>query len=150
MNIDNMILVTGAGGFLGKDIVKHLLVHGWRVRAMIRSAVNLPFLGNGKLEVVYGDMRDAASLKAAMKDVCAVVHLAASKSDEKDSDDVNVEGARRIVLACREEGCKRIINISTQSVKIKQKGIYARTKREAEEVLHSSGLQVTSLRPSIV
>lgn len=117
---------------------------------MIRSAVNFPFLRNEKLEVVYGDMRDIKSLKAAMKDVGAVVHLAASKSDEENSDDINVEGVKRLVLACREEGCRRIINISTQSVKIRRKGIYARTKREAEKALHCSGLQVTSLRPSIV
>ena len=150
MGTENNILVTGAGGFLGKDLIKHLLSSGWNIRAMVRRSVYMPLLGNKKLKVVYGDMRDQKSLKAALRCVSVVVHLAACKADEKDSEDVNVEGARKLVLACREEGCKRIINVSTQSVKIKKKGIYAYTKKDAEKIFHNSGLQVTSLRPSIV
>lgn len=150
MNDNNKILVTGAGGFLGKDIIYLLLKRGWQVKAMIRNATGFPCIHDSKLEIVYADMRDLQSLTEAVKNVFAVVHLAAAKSDEPDSNEINVEGVRRLISACGKEGCKRIINISTQSVKIKRKGIYAQTKLEAEKILHDSGLSVTTLRPSVV
>jgi len=82
--------------------------------------------------------------------VSAVAHLAARKSDEPDSEAVNVGGTRALAEACRMAGVKRIVNVSTQSVKIRRQGIYARTKLEAERVLQASGLSVTTLRPSLV
>ena len=147
---DHFVLVTGAGGFIGKDVVAHLLWHGYRVQAMVRQTSTMHFQPHERLEVVHADMRDAASLRAAMRSVAMVVHLAAAKSDEMESDDVNVEGAKRLVAACQAAGCRRLINISTLSVKILRKGTYARTKSEAEQVFRSSALEVTTLLPSIV
>ena len=103
-----------------------------------------------RLEVAYGDMRDRSALAEAVQDVDVVVHLAAAKSDEKYSYDVNVGGAERLVEACRRAGCRRIINISTQSVKIARKGVYAGTKQQADKVFEESGLAVTTLLPSVV
>jgi len=95
-------------------------------------------------------MRDAGSLEAATKGASVVVHLAAVKRDEPDSDDVNVLGARRLVAACLASGCQRVINISTQSAKIARKGTYGRTKAQADEVFHASPLDVTTLLLSLV
>jgi NADH dehydrogenase len=144
MQSPSTVLVTGANGFIGKVIVSHLLERGWRVKAMMRSSRAC------LAEVSIADMRNEASLRIALKDVAVVVHLAAAKSDEPDSEDINVEGARRLVAACRAAGCRRVINISTQSAKIQRKGIYGRTKSGADEVLHGSELDVTTLMPSIV
>jgi hypothetical protein len=47
-------------------------------------------------------------------------------------------------------GCSRIVNISSQAAKIERKGVYGRTKFEADRLLHASSLQVTSLLPSLV
>ena len=95
-------------------------------------------------------MRDECSLRQAVAQVAVVVHLAAAKSDEPDSEDVNVRGAERLMKVCQAAGCDRIINISTQSAEIARKGIYARTKSAAEKIFHNSDLQVTTLRPSVV
>jgi len=149
LRTDQCILVTGAAGFIGKDVVRRLVEHGWRVKAMSRGA-GISFESNELLELVQADMRDERSLRQAVTGVAVVVHLAAAKSDEPDSEDVNVRGAERLVKVCQAEGCGRIINISTQSAEIAQKGIYARTKSAAEKIFHNSGLQVTTLRPSVV
>jgi predicted dehydrogenase/nucleoside-diphosphate-sugar epimerase len=85
-----------------------------------------------------------------MDGVGAVAHLAGRKSDEPDSVAVNVEGARHLVEACRRRGVRRIVNVSTQSVKLPRRGAYGATKADAEAVLHGSGLDVTTLRPSVV
>ncbi|HUI08001.1 MAG TPA: NAD-dependent epimerase/dehydratase family protein [Verrucomicrobiae bacterium] len=148
--ITSTILVTGAGGFIGRSTVPSLLAHGYRVKAMVRRAGQAPFESHPRLAVVRADMRDADSLTAALQQVTAVVHLAAAKSDEKDSEDVNVGGARRLVEACQRAGCRRLINISTLSTKIARQGAYARTKSEADRMFRESGLAVTTLLPSVV
>lgn len=138
------ILITGAGGFIGKVAVSTLVARGWQVKAMMRRP------RASSVDVVLADMQDEFSLRAALDSVDVVVHLAAAKADEPDSDSVNVEGARRLVAACQEVGCRRIINISTQSAKLPRKGVYGRTKYEADRVFHASDLQVTTLYPSVV
>ncbi len=147
---DSPILVTGAAGFLGKEIVARLVARGRRVRALVRPGRPSPFSSSERLEIHGGDMRDKESLRAATRHAVAVVHLAARTGDQADSQEVNVTGARFLVEACRAEGCQRIVNFSTLSTKIPRKGIYARTKQEADEVFHASGMHVTSLLPSIV
>jgi NADH dehydrogenase len=144
------ILVTGAGGFIGRDLALRLVARGFYVRAMLRPGAESPFPPHERLQIVHADLRDGDTLVPVVRGCAAVVHLAAAKADERDSEDVNVGGARRLVRACELADCRRLINISTQSTKIARKGIYARTKREAEEVIHGSGLEVTSLLPSVV
>lgn len=143
------VLVTGATGFIGKDLVSHLLECEWRVKAMSRNGPgSLPL--SERLEFVQADMRDELSLRRAVSGVSVVVHLAAAKSDEADSQDINVHGAERLARLCLAEGCLRLINVSTQSVGIARKGAYARTKSAAEKIFRDSELHVTTLRPSLV
>jgi predicted dehydrogenase/nucleoside-diphosphate-sugar epimerase len=144
------VLVTGAAGFIGRDLVSHLLTSGYRVKAFVRPErlEEVP-MAEG-LAVAPGDLRDPGSLIAALDGVRAVAHLGGRKSDEPDSVAVNVEGARHLVEACRRQGVRRIVNVSTQSVKLARRGTYGATKADAEAVLHGAGLDVTTLRPSVV
>src|SRR6266850_86134 len=151
MNGVPTVLVTGAGGFIGRNVVARLLQRVCRVKAMVRRPeASEEFPKSDRLEVVQADMRNAEALCRTVCDTNAVVHLAAAKADENDSEEINVGGARHLIAACRAAGCARVVNISTQSAKIPRKGRYARTKSEADEVFHSSGLAVTTLLPSIV
>jgi len=150
MQSGSPILVTGAGGFIGRDLVLRMVARGFCVRAMLRPGAESPFAPHERLRIVHADLRDGDTLMPAVRDCAAVVHLAAAKADEKNSEDVNVGGARRLVRACELADCRRLVNISTQSTKIARTGIYARTKRAADEVFHGSGLEVTSLLLSVV
>ena len=82
LGTDQCILVTGAAGFIGRDVVRRLLKYGWRVKAMSRRAGSTSFEFNERLELVRADMRDECSLRQAVAGVAVVVHLAAAKSDE--------------------------------------------------------------------
>lgn len=144
------VLVTGAAGFIGRDLVLYLLERGYAVTALVRPGRPGGLGPAPRLTVVAGDIRDATVLAAALEGARAVAHLAARKSDEPDSAAVNVGGAEALVAACRAVGVRRIVNVSTQSVKLPRRGTYGETKLRAEQVLHGSGLDVTSLRPSVV
>ena len=70
-------LVTGAAGFLGSHVARQLVARGESVRVLIRPSSNNRAISDLSLEYVTGDLRDAASLQRAMKDVKRVFHVAA-------------------------------------------------------------------------
>jgi NADH dehydrogenase len=109
-----------------------------------------PFQPCDALTVVRADIRDRGGVSRAVAGVRAVVHLAAAKADERTSHDVNVGGAEAIIEACRSNGCRRVVNVSTQSTKIVRRGVYGHTKAEADARFRDSGLDVTTLLLSIV
>jgi len=144
------VLVTGAAGFIGRDLVAHLVDAGYRVKAFVRPGRLQQLPVTDRLTFAVGDVRDLDSLVSALDGVRVVAHLAARKSDERDSVAVNVDGTRRLVEACRRRGVRRLVHMSTQSVKLARRGVYGTTKAEAERIVHESGLDVTTLRPSVV
>lgn len=119
---------------------------GYKVRAFVRKKTKFA----GDVELVFGDLRDYDSLLKATRDVYAVIHLAAAKSDEKDSYEINVLGTKNLIEAAEENNAKRIINVSTMSTKIENKGVYAKTKDLADNILRKSKIPFTILKPSVV
>lgn len=144
---NGIVLVTGAGGFLGTTVVRTLISKGYRVRAMARNVPDSKVAG---AEYVQGDMTDDTSVDTCVQGASAVVHLAARKSDEADSVEVNVEGAKRLIAAAKKHDVTRIVNIGTQSSRLKRRGIYGESKLQADALFSASGLPVVTLRPSVV
>ncbi len=143
------ILVTGATGFIGRHVTSYLLEKGHSVRALVRTT-NAALKPRDGLSLAKGNMKDYQSLLEATRDIYAVIHLAAAKSDEKDSYATNVIGMENLVRACEANNVELIINVSTASTKISKKGLYAKTKRDAEVLLQNSPIHSVILRPSIV
>jgi nucleoside-diphosphate-sugar epimerase len=116
-----MILVTGGTGFLGAYIIKHLLLHGHKVRAIRRKNSKLPFFISSELlstvNWVEGDILDINSLEDAMEGVDAVVHSAARVSfDGNDRDElfkINIEGTANVVNTALDRNIRRLIYISS-------------------------------------
>ncbi|MGA2233184.1 MAG: NAD(P)H-binding protein, partial [Tepidisphaeraceae bacterium] len=75
------LLVTGAGGFLGRHVVAEALRRGHVVRAMIRPASVVP-QGQPNLEVVKADLRSSRGLAEIVRGCDAVLHLAAATSGD--------------------------------------------------------------------
>lgn len=143
------VLITGATGFIGRRLGS-LLVDKHAVRCLVRDAVLAKDHLPPTVEIVTGDMTDAASLKAAVAGADAVVHLAARKGDEPDVVAVNVGGAHNLIEACRAAGVKRVINVGSQASRLARRGAYGETKARSDEAFASSGLEVTTLVPSLV
>jgi uncharacterized protein YbjT (DUF2867 family) len=93
------VLVTGAAGFIGKEVVARLLEREWGVGAMVRRPESAPFAPYPLLEIVVADMRYGGSLHTVVAGATAVVHLAPAIADEPESDDTNIHGAQPLVAA---------------------------------------------------
>lgn len=143
------ILITGAAGFIGRRLAV-LLADRYAVRCMVRDALRAKPLLPSTVEVVPGDMTDVATLRAAVEGCAAVVHLAALKSDEPDIVTVNVGGAHNLVAACKAAGVRRVINVGSQASRLERRGAYGQSKADSDAVFAASGLEVTTLLPSLV
>ncbi|WP_367133785.1 MULTISPECIES: NAD-dependent epimerase/dehydratase family protein [Streptomyces] len=109
-----MILVTGASGHLGANLVRRLLADGHEVRALVRppgSAVEA--LAGLPVRRTIGDVRDPAAVAAAVEGCERVYHCAALVSTaargERDIHAVNVLGTRNVLEAARRHGVRRVV-----------------------------------------
>jgi nucleoside-diphosphate-sugar epimerase len=145
------VLVTGGTGFIGSALVPRLVQAGYIPRLLVRRS---PWPTPGPpIEIVVGDVTDAETLRLALADATAVIHMAAATSagrlDPAVAYRVNVGAASALVEACRQTG-SRLIVLSTQHVYLPAPGLYGRTKRMADRIFLESGLPVSILRPSLV
>jgi len=110
-----MIVVTGAAGHVGANLVPALLARGRKVRVLVH-ADRRAFQGLD-VEVMPGDIRDPESLVDAFKNAEVVYHLAARISifqhDWPLLEAVNVTGTRNVVEACLRCGVRRLVHFST-------------------------------------
>lgn len=105
------VLVTGASGTFGKDIVRRLVRRGVDVVAFARRPPVLPSVSS-----VAGDIRDAAAVEAAMRGCDVVAHLAWSLEPlptEEENRAVNVGGTANVLEAMRRTGCARLVFASS-------------------------------------
>lgn len=110
------ILVTGATGLLGNNVVRLLLERGQRVRVLVRSPVDSRPLAGLAVEVAHGDVRDQAAVRAAADGVQTIVHSAAwvqlTWLNPQLAHDVNVQGTCHVADAAREAGA-RLVHVSS-------------------------------------
>src|SRR3954471_20392361 len=105
-----LILVTGAGGFLGGAVARQLLARGDAVRSFSRSAY--PALTALGVEQYAGDLADANAIVQAVRGCDAVVHTAAKAGvwgPEQDYFRANVLGTRNVLAACRAHGVRSLV-----------------------------------------
>jgi dihydroflavonol-4-reductase len=161
-------LVTGASGFIGGHVLRALRERGERVRAMVRRENRI---AGDDVELVHGDLRDAASLARAVEGCRVVFHVAADYRlwvrNPRDMFESNVEGTRNLIQAARRAGVERFVYTSTVGCvnvpgnglgdetmfvsREEMSGPYKRSKFEAEQVALEaarSGFPVVIVSPT--
>ena len=123
--VDARVLVTGGAGFIGSNLVDALLAKGYAVRILddlsTGKRTNLP-LDNPKVELIEGDVANAALVHEVMIGCSAVVHLAAVASVQASVDDPvrthqsNFIGTLNVCEAMRQTGVKRVVFASSAAV----------------------------------
>ncbi|MBP5075475.1 NAD-dependent epimerase/dehydratase family protein [Pseudomonas chlororaphis] len=122
---DGPILITGGAGFIGSHLTDALLAKGYSVRILDDLSTgkpgNLP-LDNPRVELIEGDVADAALVARAMSGCRAVAHLAAVASVQASVDDPvrthqsNFIGTLNVCEAMRQAGVKRVLFASSAAV----------------------------------
>jgi dihydroflavonol-4-reductase len=113
----NTALVTGSSGFIGSAVIRALLAQGSRVRVLLEPGREPGLWPVDEVEILVGDVRDAAAVDRAAAGVDTVFHLAAIyrfwAPDPELFYDVNVRGTQNVLGAAARAGCRRVVYTST-------------------------------------
>jgi NADH dehydrogenase len=148
-------MVTGATGFVGRAVVGHVHHNGHEVRILARrpdaSSARELARAHGA-EAVAGDVLEPDSLPPALNGIDAVIHLVGiiSEIGRQTFERVHTEGTRHLLVAAKEVGVKRYVQMSALGSRPNAVSRYHRSKWAAEELVRSSGLEWTIFRPSII
>jgi dihydroflavonol-4-reductase len=167
-----LVLVTGVSGFVGSAVARAFRAAGYRVRGLVRASSDRTNLGDFPGEIVTGDMRDQANVRAALEGADALAHVAADyrlwARDAKEIVRNNRAGTEAVMRAALAAGTRRIVYTSsvatiaplhggaadedrplTEATAI---GAYKRSKvvaeRLVERMVADQGLPATIVNPS--
>jgi uncharacterized protein YbjT (DUF2867 family) len=135
-----MILVTGAGGNVGRPLIDELVSAGLPVRAAHHSADKAARARAAGLDAVEVDYARPETLAPALDGVESVFLLAAGVHGQ-------IEGETNVVRAAKAAGVRRIVKLSVFGA-AEEEFVFARTHRPVEREIEASGLAWTFLRPA--
>lgn len=148
-----MILITGGTGFVGNRLTQQLVSLGYPLRILIRPnkvSPNLP--RSTSVDVVVCGLNDERGLKAAMKGVNMVYHLAGSErmGSQANLEEVEVEGTRMIANAAQQAGVERLVYLSHLGVDRASAYPVMKAKALAEGFIQQSGVPFTVIRSAVI
>lgn len=112
-----MILVTGASGFIGSHVARYLAQRGEPLRLLVRKASDRTLIQGLDAEICEGDLKDVSSLREAVQGCDAVFHVAADyrlwTPAPQDVYATNVDGTRNLLEAARRARVERIVYTSS-------------------------------------
>ena len=148
-----MILVTGGTGFVGKALISQLSEMGKPVRILLRPSPDSPSLPKGTpVEVAVCSLRDERGIRAALKGVQGVYHLAGAerKGSRSDLTGVDVEGTKVLAEASAQAGVERLIFLSHLGADRFSAYPVLKAKAIAENHIINSGVGYSILRSSVI
>lgn len=165
-------LVTGVTGFTGGHLARHLLHRGVAVRGMVRrkslARPEVAALRHAGVDIVEGDLADAAAVAAACTGVEVVYHIAATYREAGQPESayraINVQGVRHVIAGAGAGGARRVVHCSTGGVHghiasppanedapFNPGDVYQETKLEGEQLARAEGarsrVEVVIARP---
>ncbi len=114
------ILVTGGTGFIGRYVVKRLLLRGARVRLFCRSPEKAFRLFGDRVGIARGDLRDRSSVAMAMPGCQTVIHLGATfqfgRKNRRVNEETNLSGTKYLLEAAGRNEIQRFVHVSSCGV----------------------------------
>jgi nucleoside-diphosphate-sugar epimerase len=157
------VLITGGAGFLGINLIRHLLARGYELSSLDVEEFDYP--ERGRIETIKADIRDKSLVNRAMEGIDLVIHTAAALPlySPEDIYTTDVEGTRNVLEAARRHGVERVVHVSSTAVygipdhhplyetdKLEGVGPYGQAKIQAEMICleyRAKGMVVPIIRP---
>ena len=148
------VALTGATGFIGNVLLKHLTSRGFRIKALHRPRSAPPSTSIDSVEWQAGDLNNVDSLRKLVANVNAVVHCAGAVrgATQKQFEQTNTEGVARLLQAAREQKVSRFLLMSSLAAREPALSAYASSKKSGEDILLRDGGKISwdILRPPAV
>ena len=154
--MSKLVTIYGGSGFVGRYIARRMAQEGWRVRVAVRHPNDAlfvkPYGVAGQVEPVFCNIRDDASVRAALHGAEAVVNCVGilAEAGKNRFDAVQAEAPGRIARLAAAEGVQTLVHVSAIGADETSDSAYARTKGEGEVAVLTAFPRAVILRPSIV
>jgi len=148
MSEQEPVLVVGATGWLGGQVVDRLLARGKKVRALVRPASDAAKLEAKGVEIARGDMLDLDSLIVAMTGTAAVISTAAGYTGKnKNAQEIDTRGNANLAIAASKAGVPRFVLTSILTSDQTPGVPHFWHKKLTEDKLEELGVPFVALRP---
>jgi nucleoside-diphosphate-sugar epimerase len=166
------VLVTGATGLIGSHVVDLLVARGENTRALVQHGENVDHLERKRVDICWGDMKDRASLSAAVTGADRVIHCAARTGPwgpKEEYEAINIRGVEDLIDVSLAAGVRRFVHVSsilvigadvggiadeTAPLHIEPHNPYSWSKVQGEQVVKrmimERGAPITIVRPGWV
>ena len=146
------VFLTGATGFVGRNMLKRLLAENHSVRALVREPQKASALAGERVELVAGDVTEGTGLDQGMRGCEAAMHLVGIIVEKGKStfERVHHIGTCNVVEAAKRAGVKRFVQMSALGARADGPAGYQVTKWKGEEEVRRSGIPFCILRPSLI
>src|SRR5262245_28514133 len=148
------VFVTGATGFVGREVVHALRADGLKVRCLVRRGSERDLRGFEAIERVEGDVLARQTLDEGIGGCDAVVHLVGIIREHPGSsvtfERIHVDGTLNVLAAAAAANVRRYLHMSALGTSVSARSRYHQTKWLAEEAVRASALPWTIFRPSII
>ncbi len=154
--MSKLVTIYGGSGFVGRYVARRMANEGWRVRVAVRRPNEAMFVKPygvvGQVEPILCNIRDDASVAAAMQGADAVVNCVGVLNElgKNAFDAVQADGAERIARIAAEQGITRMVHISAIGADADSDSEYSQTKAQGEAGVLAHMPNAVILRPSVI
>jgi uncharacterized protein YbjT (DUF2867 family) len=147
-----MIVITGATGFVGRNLVKRLMKAGQPVRCLLPEHKTRNLLWDQPPEIITGNLLDEEVLFQTVTGAHTIIHLESAQwwGRVRDLERIEVVGTRNLIAAARSARVGRLITVSHLGASLSSAYTLLRVKGIVEELIRTSGLAYTIIRSGLL